>query len=155
MKDTPRKVLTNMVYQLVDQDLLARTDGDRPTLRLSDTSWAVMRGERKVRLIQPVTRKVKKTRVEADGWEGVDHGLFEHLRKVRRALAEQRGVPAFVIFGDASLRDMARLKPGSRAAFRRIYGVGEKKLSDFGARFLLELTAYCRDHGIKVESDHE
>ncbi len=88
-----------------------------------------------------------------ESWEGVDRGLFEHLRQVRRGIARQRGVPAFVIFGDATLRDMARRRPGSVPAFRSLYGVGDAKLTQFGSRFIGEITAYCRDHKLPIDSD--
>ncbi len=151
MKGTLRKALTNMVYQLLDQGLLARSDDEWPTLHLNEASWAVMRGEREVRLVQPMTTAASKTRVEGVSWEGVDHGLFEHLRAVRRELAEQRSVPAYIVFGDATLREMARLRPSSPEALRRIRGVGDRRLADFGARFVAGITQYCADHGLEFE----
>ncbi|MCP4592563.1 MAG: DNA helicase RecQ [bacterium] len=143
MQDTPRKAIVSLAYQLVDQGVLERTEGDRPILRLNDTSWAVLRGEREVRLRRPMAKPVGKTRAEADSWEGVDQGLFEHLRGIRRELAGQRGVPAYLVFGDRALRDMARLKPTSPAELMQVRGVGERKLADFGERFINEVCAYC------------
>ncbi|UCG17391.1 MAG: DNA helicase RecQ, partial [Phycisphaerales bacterium] len=113
MKGTPRQSLRNIVYQLVDQGLLFRSDGDRPVLGLTDESWRVLRGERSVRLLEPKAKPVKKTRVDRESWAGVDQALFEHLRGVRRELARERGVPPYIVFGDASLRDMARRRPTS------------------------------------------
>ncbi|MCH7591837.1 MAG: DNA helicase RecQ [Planctomycetes bacterium] len=142
IKTMPKKAVMNCVYQLVDQDLLERTRDDRPVLSLNDASWEVMRGNRRVSLIRPKAKVVTKTRGAVASWEGVDRGLFEHLRGVRRELADERGAPAFVIFGDASLRDMARTKPDSPEAFRQVHGVGEAKLKQFGTRFLAEIEAY-------------
>lgn len=150
MKDTPRKALMNMVYQLIDRDLVKRTQGDRPVLMLNDASWEVLRGEREVRLLQPKGEPVKKTHAAEVSWEGVDSGLFEHLRGVRRELAQARGVPAFIIFGDATLREMASVRPGSRATLRRVHGVGEQKMRSFGSQFLAEISSYCRDHGLEL-----
>jgi ATP-dependent DNA helicase RecQ len=155
LENTPRKVVTNWVYQLVDQGLLDRTSGDRPVLRLNDASWEVMRGQRTVKLIRPKSRPLKRTRADVESWDGVDHGLFEHLRAVRREIARERGVPAFVIFGDASLRDMARVRPASSAAFRRVHGVGDTKLAQFGRRFVAEIRAYCSDRGLRLDADRE
>ncbi|MCH7870966.1 MAG: HRDC domain-containing protein, partial [Planctomycetes bacterium] len=123
-------------------DLLERTRDDRPVLSLNDASWEVMRGNRRVSLIRPKATVVTRTRGAVASWEGGDRGLFEHLRGVRRELADERGAPAFVIFGDASLRDMARTKPDSPEAFRQVHGVGEAKLQQFGTRFLAEIKAY-------------
>ncbi len=146
MKGTPRKALTNMVFQLVDQGLLIRTEDDHPTLRLNDASWAVLRGQRPVRLIKPKAEPVAATGIEKDAWEGVDRGLFEHLRGVRRELAQERSVPAFVIFSDATLRELARIRPTTESQMRRVRGVGERKLADLGSRFLAEIAHYHREH---------
>jgi ATP-dependent DNA helicase RecQ len=155
LEDTPRKVLTNWVYQLVDQGLLERTADDRPVLRLTDGSWQVMRGERNVLLTRPRAKKVRKTRADAESWEGVDRGLFEHLRGVRRELAKERGVPPYVIFGDVALRDMARQRPGSPQAFRRVHGVGIAKLTQFGERFIEAIRIYCLENGLAVGEEAE
>jgi ATP-dependent DNA helicase RecQ len=146
MKGTPRKALTNMVYQLVDQGLLIRSEDDRPTLRLNDASWAVLRGQRPVRLIKPKAEPVVSGGIEKVAWEGVDRGLFEHLRGVRRELAHERSVPAFVIFSDATLRELARIRPTTESQMRRIRGVGERKLADLGPRFLAEIAHYHREY---------
>jgi len=146
MKGTPKKALTNMVFQLVDQGLLIRTEDDHPTLRLNDNSWAVLRGQRPVRLIKPKAEPVVSGGIGKDAWEGVDRGLFEHLRGVRRELAQERSVPAFVIFSDATLRELARIRPTTESQMRRVRGVGERKLADLGQRFLGEIASYTREN---------
>jgi len=146
MKGTPRKALTNMVFQLVDQGLLIRTEDDHPTLRLNDASWTVLRGQRPVRLIKPKAEPVVSSGIEKDAREGVDRGLFEHLRGVRRELAQERSVPAFVIFSDATLRELARIRPTTESQMRRVRGVGERKLAELGQRFLAEIAHYHREH---------
>jgi ATP-dependent DNA helicase RecQ len=82
----------------------------------------------------------------------VDHGLFEALRALRREVAEERRVPAYVLFSDATLRDMARLRPGSPRTFLSVRGVGERKLADLGDRFLEEIASYCRVNGLSLDS---
>jgi ATP-dependent DNA helicase RecQ len=150
MKGTERKTLTNMLYQLIDDGLLERTADERPVLRLNDASRDVLRGDRTVQLLQPKT-KVKKTRFDEKSWESVDPGLFETLRTLRRQLAEERSVPAYVLFNDASLREMARVRPGSPDALLGIRGVGERKLADLGQRFLEVIVTYCRDHRLPLD----
>jgi ATP-dependent DNA helicase RecQ len=71
-----------------------------------------------------------------------DEALFERLRGLRRKLADERNVPAYVIFSDVSLREMARNYPTTTAEFRRIPGVGEQKLKDFADAFLGEIRNY-------------
>jgi len=150
MKETERKTLTNVLYQLIDEGLLERTADDRPVLRLNAASREVLRGNRTVRLLQPKT-KVKKSRIYEKSWESVDTGLFEMLRTLRRQLAEERSVPAYVLFNDATLREMARARPGSPDALLSIRGVGERKLADLGQRFLEVIAIYCRDHRLPLD----
>jgi ATP-dependent DNA helicase RecQ len=150
MKGTPRPNLINMLYQLIDGGLLERTTDERPVLRLNQASREVLRGNRGVRLLQPKA-KVKKTRIDETSWESVDTGLFETLRNLRRRLADERGVPAYVLFNDATLRDMARVRPGSPNALLGIRGVGERKLADVGQRFLEVIVSYCRENRLPLE----
>jgi ATP-dependent DNA helicase RecQ len=142
MKGTDRKTLTSMLYQLIDDGVLERTADERPVLRLNDASREVLRGKRTVRLLQPKI-KVKKTRFDEKSWDSVDSGLFETLRNLRREIANQRNVPAYVLFNDATLRDMARVRPGSPGALLGIRGVGERKLADLGERFIDAIKNYC------------
>ena len=150
MKGTPRPTLTNMLYQLIDNGLLERSADERPVLRLNDASREVLRGHRMVQLLQP-TIKVKKSRVAEKSWENVDTGLFEALRTLRLRLAEERRVPAYVLFSDATLRDMARIRPGSPDALLNIRGVGERKLADLGHRFLETISNYCRENRLPLD----
>jgi ATP-dependent DNA helicase RecQ len=88
--------------------------------------------------IEVVTRD-KKRRA---GAIECDELLFERLRGLRRKLADERGVPAYIVFSDVSLREMARNQPTTPREFRRIPGVGEQKLKDFAAPFLSEIKSY-------------
>ena len=143
LKDSDRKSLANMLYQLLDAGLLQRTAEERSVFRLTEASWEVLRGQRPVRLLQPKA-KVAKARFDERSWQDVDHGLFESLKKLRREIAESRGIPAYVVFNDATLRDMARLKPKSPQALLAVHGIGERKLADLGQRFLEHIASYCR-----------
>jgi ATP-dependent DNA helicase RecQ len=147
-----KKPLTSMVYQLVDQGLLDRTAGDRPLLKLNAASWEIMRGERTVRMVQPKRDALARTRFDKESWDGVDRGLFDSLRELRRAIAAERGVPPYLVFGDASLRDMARLRPGSNDALLNVHGVGQRKLKDLGPRFLQHIASYCAEHKLSLDA---
>ena len=151
LADMPRKAVTALVHQLLDQRLLDRTAGDRPVLKLNDASWAALRGQRPVQLVLPREGPVARTRADEDSWAGVDKGLFEHLRQLRRMLAEARGVPPYIIFGDATLRDLARRRPSSTTAFAGIRGVGQKKLEDLGPQFLTHIREYCEANGVALD----
>jgi ATP-dependent DNA helicase RecQ len=151
MKGTSRKSVNNLIYQLIDAGLLERTADERPVLRLNAASWAVMRGKQTVRLLQPKV-EVAKTRFDEESWEGVDRGLFDRLRALRRQVADERHVPPYVVFSDATLRDMARARPGSPAAFLNVRGIGERKLADLGPRFLEHVAAYCHEHQLGLDA---
>jgi ATP-dependent DNA helicase RecQ len=71
-----------------------------------------------------------------------DPELFERLRALRRTIAEERGVPPYLVFSDASLRDMARLRPTTPDGFLEVKGVGEWKAQAFGERFLSALRRF-------------
>jgi len=151
LKDTDRKMLMNILYQLLDDGLLDRTTGDRPVFKLNENSMAVLRGHRAVQLLQSKT-KVRKTRFDEDSWEGVNRGLFEVLRTLRLEAAEERKLPSYVLFSDATLREMARLRPGSPEALLGIRGVGERKMADLGARFLEAIAGYCKSHSLPLNA---
>lgn len=82
-----------------------------------------------------------------------DELLFARLRALRRKVADERGVPAYIVFSDVSLREMARNYPTTEAEFRRIAGVGEQKLKDFAAPFLGEIKNYLSANSRRQFSD--
>ncbi|MFM8635652.1 MAG: RecQ family ATP-dependent DNA helicase [Planctomycetia bacterium] len=131
-----QRAAENLMHQLLDQDLLARSGGDRPVVMLNARSWEVMRGERDVVLLRPRVGKAKTVKADADDWSGVDRDLFERLRSWRRRVADARGKPAWTVLDDKALRAIAREKPGSPAALLRCKGIGEKRLADLGAAIL-------------------
>jgi ATP-dependent DNA helicase RecQ len=144
LKEMPRKTVSNAIYQLVDAGLLERTAGDRPVLKLNALSWEVMRGQRPVKLIEAKQLKAARTPLEQASWQEVDEPLFDSLRSLRREIAAERGVAAFVILHDSTLRELARLRPLSTEALRLVRGLGERKLADFGARFIACIKAHER-----------
>ncbi|MHC5114727.1 MAG: DNA helicase RecQ [Planctomycetota bacterium] len=153
LRELPEKTVTNLVYQLVDQNLLERPGGDRPILRLNEHSVEVLRGEREVRLVEPKVGKVRRSRAEVESMEGVDAGLFDRLRELRRELASERGVPPYVIFDDRALRDMARIRPTSAEMLRTVRGVGEKKLVDPGPVFMEAVRTWCEEYDLASDVD--
>ena len=136
LKDMPRKTVTNVVYQLIDAEILERTLDDRPVLKLNLLSWEVMRGQRPVKLVKVQKPRPRRTQLEETSWQNVDEGLFEKLRELRRTIAAERGVAAFVILHDSTLRELARVQPTTLEMLRSVRGIGERKVTDFGARFL-------------------
>ncbi len=143
LKDTPTPVLNSFIDQLIDAGALARTDDDRPVVQLTETSKAFLKGQRGVTLRRPkvAADSGADKRGDAD-WQGVDRPLFERLRALRRGLAAERGVPAYLIFGDQTLRELARIKPRDHAEMRLVRGVGQRKLEAFGDIFLADIAEH-------------
>jgi ATP-dependent DNA helicase RecQ len=89
------------------------------------------------------TPKARKT-ARREGDIACDEILFARLRNVRKRAADERHVPAYIVFGDTTLRAMARAYPTSVAAMDGIPGVGEKKRAEFGELFAAEIAEYLR-----------
>jgi ATP-dependent DNA helicase RecQ len=83
-----------------------------------------------------------------------DEALFARLRGLRKKLADDRGVPPYIVFSDVSLREMARSYPEDRAAFGGISGVGAQKLREFADPFLEAIRVHAREHGKQTFADH-
>jgi ATP-dependent DNA helicase RecQ len=147
MADESLAFIRYMIEQLIGQDFLRR-EGEFSTLSLTDSARKVLRGEQAPVLAKPLVAAKKKeitqkTRAKKEKeWAGVDEGLFQLLRQKRAELAGQQGVPAFIIFGDKSLKDMATIKPTTRDAFATVYGVGDYKLNAYADAFLEAIKQY-------------
>ena len=126
---------------------LVRVDHERfNTLRLTEASREVLRGERQLRLRRPAKalpkkserRLVDKTRVSADvaDTSGIDESLYEALRTWRREVSKQHGVPAYTVFHDSTLRELARVRPRTLNELRSISGIGATKLERYGTALL-------------------
>ncbi len=152
LRDCQKADVRDWIYQLIGQAVLVQQGDPYPILSLNTASWEVMKGQRTVRLMQPVRRKkgdkAAKSKAETASWEGVDEELFEVLRGQRRQLAEERQVPPYIIFSDSTLRELARVRPSTLEKMRTVYGIGEAKLRDFGARFLQAMDQHCRERGL-------
>jgi len=150
MKEIDKKALTRMVYQLLDQGLVARSEGEYPVLKLNAASWDILRGKTSVRFVEAPTKVSERKRSTDISLSPVEQSLFEHLRGVRRRIAEERGVPPFVIFSDATLRELAAVRPGSVEAMRKVRGVGQTKARELGEHFVEHITGFCREQGISL-----
>ncbi len=139
-----RREIQGLVMQLVEQSLLHRSGGDRPVLTVTQKGQALINGDEEVALRAP--EALAKEQRSDSGWDGVDRELFEALRELRRSIADERSVPPFVIFGDLTLRELARTRPVTPEAFLSIKGVGERKQADFGERFVGLIESYCKDN---------
>jgi ATP-dependent DNA helicase RecQ len=128
-----------LVRTLLHQGLLAETQDGYPVLVLNAESWKVLKGELAVQVARAArsASPARQDRAEASAaLDEDDRALFDALRALRKQLADEHGVPPYVIFHDATLREMAEQRPGSLHEFGRVKGIGEAKLSRYGERFL-------------------
>jgi ATP-dependent DNA helicase RecQ len=141
------------INQLIDREALWLEQREQYSiLRLNESSWEVMKGDQPVRLVRAAKLdRVKRSKAETVSWDGVDTELFESLRELRKKLADERKVPPFVIFSDATLRELARHRPSTRERMRQIYGIGEAKLASFGGIFLERIANYCSQHSVTLD----
>jgi ATP-dependent DNA helicase RecQ len=148
------KSIRGWIDQLQSQGFIDRS-GEYSTLSLSKSGWKVLRGETTPRLLQPADTKSKQksraARVESN-WEGVDRDLFDDLRTFRHEIAIEAGVPAYVVFTDETLRDLARHRPSTLQGMRKIKGIGEKKLADYGEAFLERVSEYCHSSDTSLDN---
>ena len=126
-----------VVRQLLAQGLLAVSADGYGTLVIGPVAGEVLDGSRRVMLRREPERRAKVAKQRA-GVELPDaaRGLFEKLREWRAQVAREQGVPAYIVFGDATLRGIAVTKPGTLEQLGTISGVGEKKLESYGAGVL-------------------
>lgn len=135
--------LRGYVDQLVAGGWLRQTEGDYPVLQLTQTGLTLMKDPgaapdlELARQRKPEKgRAARRSKPEAESWDGVDRDLFESLRVLRLSIARTRAVPPYVIFHDTTLRELARSRPDSIEQLRHIYGMGARKAEDFGASIL-------------------
>jgi ATP-dependent DNA helicase RecQ len=144
-KSTSKELWHALARSLIHQGALDETMDGYPTLALTEGSWAVMRGEQRVHAADPVSRErtaSRRTTNLAAELGPRAAGLFEHLRKLRKQLADERGVPPYHVFNDASLREMASREPTSPGEFADIPGVGAMKLETWGPIFITAILEY-------------
>jgi ATP-dependent DNA helicase RecQ len=137
------------IEQLAGAGLLRQSEGAYPVLMLTREGLALLKDDTSCPGLTLARQRVvpkgaprARSRVESDAWQDVDRDLFERLRAVRLETARSRGVPPYVIFHDATLREMARLRPTSLDALLAVKGVGARKANDLGELFLTAIRAH-------------
>ncbi len=145
------RTIRDWIEQLVSQNFLIKV-GQFSVLQVTPDGRRLLRGEATPRLLRPATPgKAAKAVSAADSWEGVDRGLFDELRRLRQETAAVQNVPSYIVFSDATLRDIARRRPSSLDQFRKVKGVGEKKLDDYGRAFVDRVVAYCQGNELPMD----
>ncbi|WP_222424013.1 RQC domain-containing protein [Desulfamplus magnetovallimortis] len=154
-KEYSRKQWHYMSRIFLQMELMTK-DTEYGSLKLTPKAWSVFKGEEKVfadaeslgneaRDSRNIYQKSSISSQPAD----YDATLFELLRKKRKELADDMGVPPYVIFSDKTLTELATWRPHSREGFLTIHGIGETKLEKFGNTVLQIIIDYCKINGLK------
>ncbi|RLC38359.1 DNA helicase RecQ [Candidatus Falkowbacteria bacterium] len=139
--------LKQITRDLIARGFILKSPGEYPTLSLSRAGKDFLSMRKKINLIKPTIEKETKA-VKREEELDYDRELFEKLRVQRKWIADERGVPPFVIFSDATLIQMAYYLPQSLESFARISGVGERKLAEWGKIFTDLILKYSRECGL-------
>ncbi|TFB21351.1 DNA helicase RecQ [Filobacillus milosensis] len=147
LKQYKEKEIVNLINYLVADGYLKITDAQFPVLNLTAKSVMVLKGEEQVWV--PIKAESKQSHTYSDD-------LFEVLRELRREIAQEQGVPPFMIFADSTLKELAKYVPDTESATLQIKGIGEKKYELFGEAFLEKLIEFRKKHEgeLKVENNH-
>jgi len=137
--------------ELVRLGFLRQTTEKFFVLELTNAGAAILKSRTQVTLTKPVA--APETKVHHVGDIACDETLFERLRELRKRLADERDVPAYIVFSDVALRQMARNYPASEGEFARISGVGEKKLREYGEVFLNEIALHLATNPRQIFAD--
>ncbi len=138
--DRDRSFWLSLIDNLIALGYLIKTEDKYPVLQCGQSSRPVLKGEDKVYIVIHEQRETKRSRKQKSAGGGtVNPDLFQLLRSLRLQFAEEQKVPPFVIFSDATLREMSDLIPKSSNDLLSINGVGEKKLEKYGEKFLREI----------------
>lgn len=118
-------------------------DAERRTVTLTAEGLTALRERRTFTFFKPrEVARTRKSRRTAETLAPASEDLFQHLRALRKELADRHGVPPYVVFSDATLREIAARKPATLTAFRSISGVGDAKLERYGRTFLDALQTF-------------
>ncbi|HBI21053.1 MAG TPA: DNA helicase RecQ [Legionella sp.] len=137
-----------LAWQLIHRDYCMQDIEHFNVLRLTQKAIPLLRGEECVMLTVPrddFKEKALKKKERTTGTPAASSPLFETLRALRRKLADEENKPSFMIFSDATLHDMARIKPKTREQLLTVSGVGQHKLTHYGQAFLDELKKFNTD----------
>lgn len=147
-RDLSRPAWTAVGRELLRLGFLTLSEGEYPVLELTPSGVDVLRSRQSIQLTKPLTTpKAKRVAVPRAGEITCDELLFAALRTLRKRLADERKVPAYIILGDATLRQMARQYPTTEGELEGIFGMGEKKRAEFGGEFIRAVSQHLTQHG--------
>ena len=143
-KDLARPAWAAVGRELMRLGYVAQAEGEFPILELTEAGMNVLRTRAAVTLTKPLALPKAKRVTRREGEIECDEILFARLRELRKQLADERGVPAYIIFGDTTLRELARAYPTRVGQLEGITGIGEKKRAEFGETFTAAIADFLK-----------
>ncbi|MDO8435426.1 MAG: RQC domain-containing protein, partial [bacterium] len=143
-REYSKNQLQFLVRQMISRSLLEKTGDEYPTLTVTAKGRQWLKERASLSLSRPPESTFERPTKTKEPIGDYDRDLFERLRTLRKRLADEKGVPPFIIFGNTSLIEMANRSPITPDDFLTITGVGKEKLARFGEVFMNEIRAYAK-----------
>jgi len=146
MKDYDKETLKEIISYLISDGYINITGDKYPVLNISTQGNAVLRGKKEVYIKKVFSKRAK----EESNSIMYEHDLFELLRKLRKEIADSLKVPPFVVFSDATLKDMCVKYPLNKIEILEVSGVGEHKAEKYGTKFMEVIKNYIEKNNIEI-----
>ncbi|KOR24644.1 DNA helicase RecQ [Clostridium sp. L74] len=142
MEEFTQKDIVALMNKLIADDYMVTTDDKFPVVRLRSKSYDVLKGKETVSIkISKIEKKVK-----------ADNELLDKLKQLRKAISQEESVPPFMIFPDATLKELSEYMPTKDEDLLKIKGIGERKAQVYGERFIKAITEYMDEKGIDINN---
>lgn len=144
-RNIPKEQFKKYISELLHLKYLQQSEGEFPVLKLNEKSWKILKGELKVDLIQAVREKKDRVLKVTEN-VSVQSRLLQQLKQIRYDLATKENVPAYIIFSDTTLVELASYLPITETDIAKISGFGDVKLAKYGKTFLTVIQSYCLEN---------
>ena len=138
MSKTKKAAISELITKLIDEEYIHQTEGKYPILEVTQKSYPILKGQKNLTMRLAVKEDLHREIQQAE----IDRSLFDKLKERRKYLADKASVPPYVIFSEASLRDMCAKLPTNENDFLRISGVGIKKHEKYAKEFIPIIKEY-------------
>lgn len=142
MADYGEKRLRDIIDHLCENGYMTAQGDEYPILKLAPKSRGVLTGQETLRMMLEIPQKKKAAAVKDAPLPPADEKLLAALKDLRKSLAMRQSIPAYVVFTDATLIDMCRLKPKTQEEFMEVSGVGQAKSQRYGEVFLAVIAEF-------------
>lgn len=142
MADCPEKRLRDIIDHLCENGYMTAQGDEYPILKLAPKSCGVLTGQETLRMMLEIPQKKKAAAAKDAPLPPADEKLLAALKDLRKSLAMRQSIPAYVVFTDATLVDMCRLKPKTQEEFMEVSGVGQAKSQCYGEVFLAVIAEF-------------